>query len=425
MPNERRYPAAWLQQSLYDSAPGATSTLNVPIGIRLQGVLDKGRLVAALNAIVGRHEALRTRLVVSESGLWQAVSEEFQPVQLTEQVIAPDTVTEVCRSEFAQPFDLHGPLVRFRLWKIGERDHLLTIAADHTIMDGFSAQIILRELAALYAGEALEPPTLQFGDYAAWEHRDVVPGSVDYWARQLPSANARMELGVTPESLGGNMRTELYQLPEIDHKSLVAAARQWRVSVLAVLAALTLSSLQGYLTMPGVIGLFVGNRDRPELESTIGFVADLMPVPVPADPGRDLEALARGIAPVLEECHEYRVPLRSVRELLRPRPGRPLFDVTLNYLPALSHMDKALSAGGLSIRGELLEFLYPTRLNHGWYDGAAFLDYRWRARDGRLIGYLAANGPDSLGQAARTVTQRTGDLLSAIASGNDQRGTER
>lgn len=418
MPNERRYPAAWLQQSLYDAARGATSTLNVPIGIRLQGVLDKGRLVEALNVIVRRHEALRTRLVVSGSRLCQTVSDECTPVQVTEQVIAPDAVTGMCRSEFARPFDLHGPLVRYRLSKIGEREHLLTIAADHTIMDGFSAQIIVRELAALYAGQALEPPALQYGDYSVWERRDVAPGSLAYWTRLLSSANARMELGVTPESLGGNLKTELYQLPEIDHDSLGAAARQWRVPVLAVLAALTLASLRGYLTMPSVIGLFVGNRDRPELETTIGFVADLMPVPVPADAGPCLGILARRMAAVLEECHEYRVPLRSVRELLGPQPGRPLFDVTLNYLPALSQMDKVLSAGGLSISGELLEFLYPTRLSHGWYDGAAFLDYRWRVRDGRLIGYLAANGPNSLEQAARNVAQRTGALLRSIVSVN-------
>jgi hypothetical protein len=108
-----------------------------------------------------------------------------------------------------------------------------------------------------------------------------------------------------------------------------------------------------------------------------------------------------------------------VRELLRPLPGRPLFDVTLNYLPALSQLDKVLNAGGLSISGELLEFLYPTRLSHGWYDGAAFLDYRWRVRDGRLIGYLAANGPHSLEQAARNIAQRLGELLRSVVSVND------
>jgi len=228
-----------------------------------------------------------------------------------------------------------------------------------------------------------------------------------------------MELGVLPESLGGHLKTELYQLPEIDHDSLGAAARQWRVPVLAVLAALTLASLRGCLTTSSVIGLFVGNRDRPELETTVGFVADLMPVPVSADLGQDLGVLAHRFASVLEECYEYRVPLRSVRELLRPQPGRPLFDVTLNYLPALSQMDKVLNAGGLAISGELLEFLYPTRLSHGWYDGAAFLDYRWRVRDGRLIGYLAANGPHSLEQAARDVAQRAGALLRSIVSVNN------
>jgi hypothetical protein len=416
MGSESGHPSSWLQESIYDSSPGARSTLIVPLGLRLLGALDVGRLTAALNSVIGRHEALRTRLVATQAGLRQVVASDLEPVRLAVQEIDPGTLTEVCRSEFARPFDLHGSLLRFQLYKLGEGDHLLTMAADHTIMDGFSAQVIVSELARLYAGERLEPPALQYRDYATWERQDIAPGSLRYWTARLAAASSRLELGITPRSLNGDLRTELHELPEASHDDLAKTARRWRVPVIAVLGALMTASLRGFQAGPLPVGLFAGNRDRPGLEGTVGFVADLMPVPVPADQGEDLADLAGGFAAVLEECQEHRVPLRSVRGLLDPQPGMPLFDVTLNYLPPLTHIDRTISAGGLSFSGELLEFLYPTRLTHGWYDGAAFLDFRWRVRDGRLMGYLAANGPGVLAPAAREIAERTRKLISTAVA---------
>lgn len=411
MATESRHPASWLQQSIYDSSPGAQSTLSVPLGVRLLGALDIDRLTAALNSVMERHEALRTRLESSESGLWQVVSDDFQPIHLFRQRIDPGAVMDVCRSEFARPFDLHGSLLRFQLYQIGQHDHLLTMAADHTIMDGFSAQVIVGELAMHYAGEFPDPPALQYRDYAAWERQEIHPGTLEYWTTRLSPAGSRLRLGMTPQSLQEELQTELFQLPEVPHDDIVRTARRWRVPVIAVLGAIMLASLCGYQTDQVAAGLFTGNRDRPGLETTVGFVADLMPVPLPAGQGQDLADLASGFAAVLEECQEHRAPLRAVRGLLNPQAGRPLFDVSLNYLPPLSCIDKTISAGGLSFSAELLEFLYPTRLTHGWYDGAAFLDYRWRVRDGRLMGYLAANGPRVLASAAREIAERTRKLV--------------
>jgi Condensation domain len=417
--NERRYPAAWLQRSVYDAARDHLSTLNVPIAIRLRGPLDKGRLREALTGLVARHEALRTRLVMSDSGLMQVVPDEVPAIELLEHTVAAEGLEEACLSEFARPCDLRGPLVRTHLFTVGERDHLLAIAADHTIMDGFSAGIIIKDLAALYAGDPLQPPALQYGDYAAWENRAITAAQREYWVKRLSEADDRIGFGASPVSPVDYVTTQVCRLPEIDHDTLAALARSWRVPVVALLGAVAVMPLRGRVTRSCVLGLFVGNRDRRELASTVGFVADLMPVPVTVHADQGLEELARDIADVMHDCQDHRVPLRAIRDLLRPQSGMPLFDVSLNYLPPLRQLTAAPSAGGLAISGSFLESLQPARLSYEWYDGAAFVDYRWRAMDGRLTGYLGVNGPDSFGAAERTglqqpIMREVGELLGSV-----------
>ena len=397
MASERRYPAAWLQRSIYDAAHEHMSVANVPVAIQLRGALDKGRLRTAVNGLAARHEALRTRLVMSEAGFVQEVSGEAQAIEIPEHQVTADGLMEACQSEFSRPFDLRGPLVRARLFTIGDRDHLLTIAADHTIMDGFSAGIIVRDLAALYAGDHILPPALQYGDYAVWDNRAITAAQREYWMKLLSSAGTRLDFGA---SLADGITTWAYRLPEVGHDRLAALARSWRVPVVALLGALAVMPLQGYASDSVVLGLFVGNRDRRELAATVGLIVDLMPVPITMHAGQGLEELANNIADVILDCQDHRVPLRAIRDLLEPRDGMPLFDVSLNYLPPLRQVN-ALSADGLAMSVSFPESFSPTRSAHKWHDGMAFIDYRWRVTSGRLDGYLDINGPASFAAETR------------------------
>lgn len=400
MPTERRYPAAWLQRSMYDAAHEHMSAAKVPIAIRLRGPLDQGRLRTAVNDLAARHEALRTRLVMSDGGLVQTVSDEPPAIEIPEQQVSTGDLMEACQSEFSRPFDVRGPLVRARLFTMGDRDHLLTIAADHTIMDGFSAGIIVRDLVALYAGDRIPPPALQYGDYAAWDNRKITAAQREYWTTLLSRAGGRLGFGASPSAPAGGVTTRAYRLPEVGHDGLAALARRWRVPAVALLGALAVRPLRDHGGRSCVLGLFVGNRDRRELAGTVGLVVDLMPVPVTMHDGQDLEELAHDIADVILDGHDHRVPLRAVRDLLDPRDGMPLFDVSLNYLPPLRHAND-LSADGLDVSVSFPESPVPTRSVPKWHDGMAFIDYRWRATSGQLDGFLDINGPASFGTGTR------------------------
>ena len=142
-------------------APGL-ATYNIPHAVRLSGPLDVGALRRAVDGLVARHEALRTRLVTDAGG---------RPVQ----VIDPPGRARVEVVDFsgfepgprrarlgefiddmaARPFVLaEGPLLRNWLVRLAAGEHVLVVVVHHTVFDGWSAGVLVAELAALYGQEA-------------------------------------------------------------------------------------------------------------------------------------------------------------------------------------------------------------------------------------------------------------------------------
>src|SRR6185437_5311362 len=159
-------------------APGE-AMYNIPIAISLDGALDEGALQAALDALAQRHEPLRTRLVTSKG---QPVQRIDPPRQIPMTIIdlsggEPDSrLREFIATEALRPFDLAaGPLMRVSLIRLGTGRHVLLQIFHHAIFDGWSANVLLRELAALYRQRASGEPSglaqlpVQFADYAIWE----------------------------------------------------------------------------------------------------------------------------------------------------------------------------------------------------------------------------------------------------------------
>lgn len=392
-----RYPATWLQQSLYALAQGSTSVIKVPAAIRLRGPLDKGRLHEAMSALVVRHEALRTALAPSDGRLLQVVASACPELDIEEDAIDAEQLPDAYRAEFARPFDLRsGPLVRARLFRLAGDDHVLAFAADHTIMDGGSVQVVVRDLAALYAGKALQPPR-QLSDHALWEQRDIdsmTSARRAFWEARLADVARPAQFVAQP---GAECLSMLHALPDISLGAVLSQARRHRVSAMAVLGGLATVSLREWLDASRiVVGLFVGNRDGHGLRDTVGMIADLMPVPVDLHGAKDFGALVRGIAETIDDCYEHRVPLGAIRHLLEPRDHEPLFVATWNYLSRSRGGGIIKVVDGLELDGAIVESLDRTWIVPGWWDGFGLRDYRWRASSDRLTSHVVTNGGDQI-----------------------------
>ena len=174
----------------------------IPVGLRLQGELNVTALRQSLNEICKRHEALRTIFKEINGFPWQVIlpptDTELPTVDLTElpadrrEREAQRLITE----EAQRPFDLsQGPLIRAKLLRLGEQEHVLILTMHHIISDGWSMAILTRELTVLYEAFSNDEPSpipelpIQYADFTVWQRQwlqgEVLEKQLSYWKQQL------------------------------------------------------------------------------------------------------------------------------------------------------------------------------------------------------------------------------------------------
>src|ERR1700722_1573109 len=157
---ETELPASYAQEQVWfiDNFHDGFPAHNLPHLLWLRGPLDVTALTRALDTVIARHEALRTRLVAGPGGRPVQVIDPPSPagLELTNAAGSDeDAVRELAVAEALRPFQLAAdrPL-RARLFRLGPDEHLLTIVAHRAAVDDYSLRIVLAELPELYAAEA-------------------------------------------------------------------------------------------------------------------------------------------------------------------------------------------------------------------------------------------------------------------------------
>ncbi len=206
-------PLSFAQQRLWFLAQmeGGSEAYHIGLGVRLRGELNEGALRRALERIVERHEALRTRFVVVEGEPQQQIrSVEESRFELKEEDVrgyedVEGELKRISEEEGRKAFDLErGPLIRGRLIRVREQEQVLLVTMHHIVSDGWSLGILRKELSALYGvyerGEEDRLPELeiQYADYAVWQ-REWMEGEIlqeqgEYWKRTLRGAPGLLEL---------------------------------------------------------------------------------------------------------------------------------------------------------------------------------------------------------------------------------------
>src|SRR5438105_2731494 len=295
--NRETAPLSYNQQGLWvlnQLMPG-TSLYHTPTAARLTGRLDCNALERALNAVVARHDALRTT---------------FKTIDGTpEQVIAPDVSIEMplvdlsdcpepereaqalrlLQKEARRPFDLSkDPLIRSILVRLATCEHVLLITMHHIVTDGWSIGIFHRELSALYSAfaraERLPLPDLpiQYPDYACWQ-RQWFDGAecetqLGYWKTQFQTRPPVLELP-TDHSRPNAQAYRAYRgaqhtifLPEQLTRDLKLLCQKQGVTLFMTLLAAYKILLHRYTSEEDiVVGTPIAGRQLPETESLIGL----------------------------------------------------------------------------------------------------------------------------------------------------------
>ena len=370
------YPASIGQQRLWfldqlDRTAGAA--YHLAAGLQLQGRLDRGALRATLDAIVARHEVLRTSFVLLDEQPVQRIAPAEVGFHLIEHDLSGQSgaaqqqrVNELSGSEATERFDLStGPLIRGQLLRLGPEEHLLLITQHHIISDGWSIGVLVREVATLYGAfsqgqpNPLPPLGIQYADYAVWQRQwlqaEVLHEQVGFWRAHLAGAPGLLELpndrprpavqsyagGRVGLTLSGQLTAGLRRLSQRHGVTLF-------MSLLAGWSAL-LSRLSGQSDL--VIGTPVANRPRSELESLIGFFVNTLALRVRLEDDPSVaELLAQIRASTLEAYAHQDIPFAQVVEALQPARSlsyNPIFQVMLAFDNAPG--ERALSLPGLKV----------------------------------------------------------------------------
>ena len=206
-------PLSFAQERLWflDQLRPDSAFYNMPVAVRIRGPLDQAALARSLQAIVARHESLRTTFIAVDGRPQQRIQPNLDlPLPLIDLSGLPaderEAVVQARTLEEAQsPFDLaKGSLLRVCLLRLAAEEYVFLWTMHHIVGDGWSTGVVLRELAELYpaerAGRAPHLPALpvQYADYAAWQRQhfagEVFEKQLAYWKQQLAGAPEALEL---------------------------------------------------------------------------------------------------------------------------------------------------------------------------------------------------------------------------------------
>lgn len=338
----------WLMDQL---APG-NPAYNLPRALRLRGPLDVAALEAAFNAVIGRHEILRTtytatngeprQLIHPELTIRVAVTslEHLRPEEREAQAKALAT------KESLQPFDLaRPPLIRATLLRMDAADHVLIVNVHHIAADGLSIGLLLDDVDRAYRKlAAQEPPDLpplplQYGDFAHWQRQSWADDAahateIAYWRRRLSGDLPVLELsGDRPSPSVRSFRGShvYFRIPADVGSGVRALARRERCTGFMVLLGAFQVLLARYADASDlVIGTPIGAREREELEPLVGNFLTMAGLRCDLSDGPSfLEVVRRGRDATLEALMNP-VPLLVVMRQLaieRTAGRNPVFQV--------------------------------------------------------------------------------------------------
>ncbi|MET4484438.1 condensation domain-containing protein, partial [Bradyrhizobium sp. F1.13.3] len=332
-----------------------STSYHVPLTLRLRGVLDRSAWQRSLDRVLARHEALRSVFVAPQGKPWVEVLPPDAGLPVVEHDLRhrPDAETALldqCHEEERTPFDLaRGPLVRGRLVRMSDEEHVFLLTQHHIVSDGWSMGVLVRELSQLYrafeAGQddPLPPLAIQYPDYAAWQRQwlsgERLQGQAKYWRNALCGGPARLALPTdrprpAQQSFAGARVAVV--IPADLTRDLKRLSRQHGTTLfMTVLAgwAAVLSRLSGQDDI--MIGVPSANRGRREIEELIGFFVNTLALRLDLSGAPSVaELLERTRRTALGAQEHQDLPFEQVVEIVQPPRSldhTPLFQVMLAW----------------------------------------------------------------------------------------------
>jgi hypothetical protein len=338
-------PLTFAQESLWaiDQIAPATGAYNIPRALRLKGSLDTEALQQSLDAIVSRHEVLRTVFRSNNGKPFAFVNPDckIDLVICDLNKLAGSDVRLLVAEESQRPFNLStGPLLRATVLCLDKNEYVLIVTMHHIISDGWSMSIFFDELVAYYRdllnGDELQADVLpvQYADFAEWQRKSLplakLNTSLVYWQQQLADAPAVAELPVY--QLRPAIRTfqgsrHVFEIPAGLTSAVKQLARDERVTLFMTLLGAFQTLLWTYSKHDSIVTGSPSAGRRPGTENLIGYFVNTLVLKTGFTGNPTFREIMRRVAVATRDAldHEH-VPFAKVVEALQT-------ERTLSYNP--------------------------------------------------------------------------------------------
>jgi amino acid adenylation domain-containing protein len=371
------FPVSLTQEGLWflQQVEPESVNYNIYVVLHIHAPLDVATLERSINALVQRHDALRTTFDTQEGQAVQIIAPTLTlDLPVLDLPNLPDQerdaeIRQLASEEASKPFNLFkGPLLRAQLLRLSPEESFLQLTMHHVIADGWSLNVLLPELNSLYTAFASGQPSplpdlsLQHTDFTLWQREMLQEGHFDeqlaYWEQKLAHLPDALDLPIArPRPAQHTARGATYLLPlaptlteQVQHLS-----RQQGVTPYMLLVAAFQTLLYRYTGQEDlVIGTVAANR-QAETEAMVGFLVNtlVLRTDLSGNPSfTDLLARVREV--VFEAQANQELPFASLVKALKPerQAGRnPLFQVMMSFdtpLARLSEGWEALDMGNLT-----------------------------------------------------------------------------
>ncbi|MBG1266528.1 non-ribosomal peptide synthetase, partial [Nostoc sp. WHI] len=322
---------------------------NLASALHLTGTLNIKALEQAVNAVVERHEVLRSSFQIHNNSLVQIISPEANlNIVILDLRSQPSTeqIEHLATLEAQLPFDLEtSPLVRVTILQLKEESHVLLVTMHHIISDAWSTEIFIREITTLYQAftqgkpSPLEELTIQYADFAHWQRQylsgQVLETQLNYWQKQLANSPPLLELPSdrtrpAVQSFAGS--TEQFQLDKQLTIKLISLSHSSGTTLFMTLLAAFATLLARYSNQEDiVIGSPIANRNRREIEPLIGFFVNTLVLRSNLQGNPTFVELLSRVKQVAMDAYAHQdVPFEQLVEALQPERSlshNPLFQV--------------------------------------------------------------------------------------------------
>lgn len=342
----------WLIQHF---SPGDVA-YNIPEAFLVPGPVDPGLLQQAVDALVSRHDALRSCFCEADAGLFQSVAAKaqaevgFTDLSTFREAESEQTLRILIRERAREPFDLsQAPLIRFHLFRLHEQSHVIFFNIHHIIADRRSMMIVRDELSILYQAALRNEPAvlpalpLEYRDYAVWAAKRLADGALagqlEYWKTKLADEAPFLQMPSGrpyPEHRTGSGATVPVVISKAVGDALKEIGGQQGATMFMTLLAAFFVLLSKYAEQNDLcIGTPFTHRNEIETEGIVGLFVNMLVIRCRVDEAQTFSEFLKQVRTTALEAYEnsdlpFQELVRALNPDLRSRRS-PLFQVMFGF----------------------------------------------------------------------------------------------